>query len=424
MKKPQAEIPDVQRGFHIMAKPIGPVCNLDCEYCYYTEKHALFPDGETYQMSDEVLEAFIRTYLETQPVPVVEFVWQGGEPTLLGLEFYNKVVRLEQKYAGGKQIRNSLQTNGTRLDEEWCRFLAKYNFLVGLSLDGPKDIHDLYRLDRGGKPTFDRVMTAMSLMKKYNVQFNTLTCVTRDSAYRPLDVYRFLREQGVEFIQFIPIVETRPDPASLELGLKLGLPPVPGGIDSPDRVTPWTVEPEAYGDFLIRVFDEWVRHDVGRVFVMHFEWAVATYLGLEPPACFFTERCGRCVAVEHNGDLFSCDHYVYPDYRLGNVLRCTPAEMINSARQREFGRMKASSLPRYCRECDVLFACRGECPKHRFLKTPDGEPGLNYLCAGYKKYFHHIDRYMRMIVHLLSNNQPVERIMSMIDGPAIIDFGS
>jgi uncharacterized protein len=213
-----------------------------------------------------------------------------------------------------------------------------------------------------------------------------------------------------------------PDGASLELGLKLGLPPASGGKESPDTVTPWTVEPEAYGDFLIRVFDEWLRHDVGRAFVMHFEWAAATWLGLEPPACFFTERCGRCVAVEHNGDVFSCDHYVYPDYNLGNVLSRTPAEMIDSVRQREFGRMKASSLPRYCRECDVLFACRGECPKHRFVKTPDGEPGLNYLCAGYKKYFHHIDRYMRMIVHLLSNDQPVERIMDMIDGPMIMDL--
>ncbi|MGD9140363.1 MAG: anaerobic sulfatase maturase [bacterium] len=411
-------------GFHVMAKPVGPVCNLRCEYCFYLEKEALFPDGEKYRMSDEVLEAYIRKNIASQDprVPEILFAWQGGEPTMLGVDFFRKAVDLERKYAPrGKAIVNTFQTNGTLLNDEWCRFLKTNNFLIGLSLDGPREIHDRYRVDRSGGPTFDRVMRGLDLLKRHGVDFNVLACVNEESSGRPRDVYRFLKGEGVKFIQFIPIVERLPDPRAEELGLDLAVPPALDMEDAWDAVTPWTVRPEHFGDFMIGVFDEWVRNDVGDMYVMNFEWTLAAFAGLPGVACFFMNRCGRAVIIEHNGDIYSCDHFMYPDYRLGNILTDDLARMVNSDKQVAFGALKETTLPRYCRECDVLFACRGACPKHRFLKSPHGEPGLNYLCEGYKKFFNHVRPYMNVMIQLMERGLPAHRVMEALKGPILLD---
>jgi uncharacterized protein len=407
-----------------MAKPIGPVCNLRCEYCFYLEKEALYPDDEKFRMSDEVLEAYIRKNIASQDarIPEILFAWQGGEPTMLGLDFFKKAIDLERKYAPpGKSIVNTFQTNGTLLNDEWCRFLAKNNFLIGLSLDGPREIHDRYRVDRSGKPTFDRVMRGLELLKKHGVEFNVLACVNEESAGRPRDVYRFFKSNGVRFIQFIPIVERMPDPRAEELGLDLAVPPPLDEGELWDAVTPWTVRPEHYGDFMVGVFDEWVRNDVGEMFVMNFEWTLAAYAGAPGASCFFTKRCGRAVIIEHNGDIYSCDHFMYPDYRLGNILTDDLGEMLSSKQQVDFGALKETTLPRYCRECELLFACRGACPKHRFLRTPQGEPGLNYLCEGYKKFFGHVRPYMNTILLLLERGLPASKVMEAIGGPIVLD---
>jgi uncharacterized protein len=408
-------------GFHIMAKPIGPVCNLHCAYCFYLEKEALYPHDEEYRMSDKVLEAYVRKTIEaSRDLPEVIFAWQGGEPLLMGLDFYRKATELQRSYAKGKRVSNTLQTNGTLLDDEWCRFLKEQGFLIGLSLDGPEHIHDRFRVDRKGGPTFSRVMHGLELLKEHRVDFNILCCVSSESVKKPVEIYRFFREQGVEFIQFIPIVERLPDGASKELGLHLATPPRLREDPEEVPVTPWTVAPEGYGDFLIGVFEEWVRNDVGDVFVMNFEWALNSWMYGNSPACLFSGRCGRAVIIEHNGDIYSCDHYMYPGYRLGNILENDVLGMIDSEQQTAFGAQKELALPSACRECVYLFACRGECPKHRFMKTLSGEPGLNYLCKAYKKYFRHINKYMRAMLQLIENDLPVSYIMEAIDGPLVI----
>ena len=413
-------------GFHIMAKPIGPLCNLRCEYCFYLEKEALYPDGEAYRMSDEVLEAYIRKNIASQGprVPEIVFAWQGGEPTMLGVDFFKRAVELERRYAPpDKSIVNTFQTNGTLLDDKWCRFLAESNFLVGLSLDGPREIHDRYRVDRGGRPSFDRVMRGLGLLKKHGVEFNILACVNEESSGRPRDVYRFFKSNGVQFIQFIPIVERLPDGRAEELGLDLAVPPALDDEEVSGAVTPWTVRPEHYGDFMTGVFDEWVRSDVGSVHVMNFEWAVGAFAGYPGVSCYFMRRCGLAVIIEHNGDIYSCDHFMYPEYRLGNILTHNLAEMVNSEKQTAFGALKETALPRYCRECDVLFACRGGCPKHRFIKTPHGEPGLSYLCEGYKKFFRHVGPYMNVIIQLMERGLPASKVMEAIGRPLFLDQG-
>jgi uncharacterized protein len=401
------------KGVHIMAKPAGPACNLRCEYCFYLEKHALYPDVGKYRMSDEVLEAYIRKNIAFQTVSEVLFAWQGGEPTLLGVDFFRKAMKLQQQHSDGRPIRNTFQTNGILLNDEWCRFLAQHKFLVGLSLDGPEEIHNRYRLNRAGQPTYKSVMRALKLLQKHGVEYNILAVVTSESSKLPLDVYRFFKSQGVQFIQFIPIVEREPNAAAKELGLDLGTPPVLDGREESDAVTSFSVEPEAYGDFLIAIFDEWVRNDVGRMFVMNFEWALCNWAGRPAIACFFMPRCGNAGIIERNGDVYSCDHFVYPEYRIGNILTDELDEMFRSHRQHEFGSVK-ERLPRYCRECDVLFACWGECPKHRFTKTPDGEPGLNYLCAGYRKFFRHVTPRMETMAQIVQMGHPADKIMEMV----------
>jgi len=408
------------QGLHVVAKPIGPMCNLSCEYCFYLEKQALFGTGEKYRMPDKVLSAFITNYITSQPTPVVEFVWQGGEPTLLGIDFFKRVIELQGPFARQKAITNSLQTNGTLLTDEWCDFLKKYNFMVGISLDGPQEIHDRYRRDGKGNGKFDRVMQGLRLLQKHKVEYNVLACVARDTAKHPLDVYRFFKDQGVEFIQFTPIVERTPDARSSQLGLRLAGPAALNKEGSETDVTPWSVVPEEYGDFLIAVYEEWVRHDVGKVFVMNFEWALNAWISNPSPVCIHAEQCGRSVVLEHNGDVYACDHCVYPEYKLGNISTKNLLQMVGKSVQSRFGITKETALPRCCRECEVLTACRGGCPKHRFARTYDDEPGLHYLCAGYKKFFLHIRKYLRAMTTLLENGLPASRVMDAVRGPLVI----
>lgn len=395
--------------FHIMTKPGGPICNLDCKYCFYLEKEKLYPGTSRWAMSPAVLETYVRQYIAAQPGSTVHFAWQGGEPTLLGTEFFRRVVALQRKYAGGKQITNALQTNGVLLNDEWGDFLAREGFLVGLSIDGPEEIHDHYRVDKGGKPTFAKVMNGIRVLKAHGVPFNTLTVVTSLSSRHPLEVYRFLKEVGSGYMQFIPIVE-RVAQAPAPDGLVLIQPSFRGSA----AVTDWSVEPVAFGNFLCRIFDEWVRHDVGRQFVQLFDVALEIWFGMGASLCVFGETCGRALAMEHTGDVYSCDHFVYPENRLGNIMDVPLETMVGSEQQRSFGEAKRDALPRYCRDCDVRFACNGECPKHRFARTPDGEPGLNYLCAGYKAFFHHVDPYMKLMVRELRAGRAPANVMRLV----------
>lgn len=411
MSSPPASVASLP--FHVLAKPVGALCNLNCSYCFYLEKAQLYPQAGNFRMSPELLERYVQDYIAAQPGPVVSFAWQGGEPTLLGVDFFRRAVELQQRHAGGRQIENALQTNGVLLDDEWGEFLAAHRFLVGVSLDGPRELHDAYRVGKGGEPTFDRVMAGLATLRRHRVEFNTLTTVHRRNADFPLRVYRFLREIGSGFMQFIPIVE-RAAAADSTNGLWLAPPPDhedAAGLDA--VVTPWSVRPADYGNFLTTIFDEWVQHDVGRVFVQQFDAALANWAGEPAGVCIFSEKCGRALAVEHNGDVFSCDHYVYPAYKLGNLREQSLAALVDSPTQRQFGEAKAATLPRFCRECPVRFACHGECPKHRFLRTPHGEPGLNYLCAAYKKFFTHIDSAMSTMAALLDSQQAPAAIMQL-----------
>ncbi len=427
------------RPFHVMAKPIGPICNLDCKYCFYLEKEHLYAGERKWAMPDDVLEQYIRHYIQSQPGDLVSFTWQGGEPTLLGVRFFRGIIELQRKYADGRTIDNALQTNGTLLDDEWGGFLAEHKFLVGLSIDGPPDVNDVYRIDKQGRPTGERVLRGIDVLKQHNVDFNTLTVVNRTNSRQPLEIYRYLRDIGSGFIQFIPLVERNAaeDGPFKEMGLGLAGPPEPEADAHKEfaSVTDWSVRPVDYGAFLGTIFDEWVRRDVGRTFVQMFDVALGNWLHMltgrqTPSLCFFSETCGDALAIEHNGDVYSCDHYVYPTYKLGNITQRPLGEMVNSSFQRKFGADKRDTLPTYCRQCEVRFACHGECPKHRFLKTPSGEAGLNYLCGGYRKFFNHIDPHMRAMVALLTRQQPPAMICQLVadhdqrGGPLARRFGS
>ena len=362
-------------------------------------------------MSDDILEAYTREYIKSQPGSSVEFQWQGGEPTLAGLDFFQRALNFQKKYNVGKQISNSLQTNGTLLDDEWCLFLKKNNFLVGLSLDGPEAVHNVHRRDKKGLPTFNKVFSALSMMQKHGVEVNVLATVNNDNAQYPLEVYRFFREQGVQFIQFVPIVERMADTQAKQLGISLAVPPTLSNKDDATPATSWSVKPKQFGEFLIRVYDDWIRHDVGDVFVMNFEWTLGAFAGVRPGMCHISARCGQNLIMEHNGDIYSCDHFMYPAYRLGNIQEDRIIEMVKSKQQIAFGAVKEIDLPEYCRDCNVLFACRGGCSKHRFAVTPDGKPGLNYLCPGFKAFFHHVQPSMEQMLALISDRQPAKKIM-------------
>ncbi len=393
-------------AFHILTKPIGPICNLDCKYGFYLEKEVLYPGASKWAMAEDVLESYIRQYIEQQDSQVIHFAWQGGEPTLLGVDYFRKVIALQSKYANGKRIENAFQTNGVLLNDAWGRLFSEHSFLVGISIDGPRELHDAYRVDKGGQPTFDRVMRGIETLRKHRVAFNTLTTVHRKNSYHPLDVYRFLKQNGSGYLQFIPIVE-RISSRTTEHGMVLVSP----GFSEQAAVSNWSVEAKQFGRFLCAIFDEWVRNDVGRIFVQLFDVSLQMWAGLEAGLCIFRKTCGSALAIEHNGDLYSCDHFVYPENRLGNIMESALGVMVASPQQVRFGQDKNDALPEYCRQCDVRFACNGECPKHRFLKTPDGEAGLNYLCEGYKKFFHHIDPYMRFMAQRLHQQQAPAQVM-------------
>jgi uncharacterized protein len=383
-------------AFHIMLKPRGALCNLDCKYCYFLSKEMLYP-GSRFRMADELLEDYTRQYIAAQRVPEVTFAWQGGEPTLMGLDFFKRAIEYQAKYRRpGMRIFNALQTNGTLLDNEWCDFLHQHDFLVGLSLDGPRELHDAYRVDKGGRPTFERVMAGAQMMKLHKVEFNILATVHAANGDHPLEVYRFLRDEvGTHFIQFIPIVERDNDT----------------GFQEGERVTERSVSGRQYGDFLIAIFDEWVRRDVGRVYVQLFDVALAAWSGERTGLCIFDEVCGQALAMEHNGDVYSCDHFVEPRHKLGNIADIPLLDMVSSEQQWQFGQAKRATLPRYCRECEVRFVCNGGCPKDRLLHTPDGEAGLNYLCAGYRAFFNHIDAPMKFMAAELRAQRPPANIM-------------
>ena len=386
-------------AFHIMMKPRGAICNLDCKYCYFLAKEMMYP-GSRFRMADDLLEEYTKQYIEAQQVPAVTFAWQGGEPTLMGLDFFKRAVALQQKYRKpGMQIFNAFQTNGVLLDDEWCRFFREHDFLIGLSMDGTARLHDYFRVDKGGKPTHHKVMDALALLKKHRVEFNILTTVHAGNVEHPLEVYRFLRDEvGTHYMQFIPIVER-----DNETGFQEG-----------EDVTNRSLTGAQYGEFLCAIFDEWVRRDVGKVFVQIFDVALAAWSGGRPGLCIFEETCGSALAMEHNGDLFSCDHFVEPKYRLGNIQEISLLEMVGSDFQRQFGQHKRDSLPQYCRDCDVRFICNGGCPKDRILTTPDGEPGLNYLCDGFKRFFTHVDRPMRLMAAELHAQRPPANVMRLL----------
>jgi uncharacterized protein len=384
-------------AFNIMIKPRGAFCNLGCKYCYYLEKEGLYPNSN-FRMDEKTLEMFTRQYLEAQSMPEVNFIWQGGEPMLMDLAFYQRAVALQEKYRKpGIRINNLLQTNGTRLDDSWCRFFKRNNFLVGLSLDGPRQIHNIYRLEKGGQPTFDKIMAGLRRLKSHQVEFNLLTAVHAANVEYPLRIYRFLRDQvGTRFIQFIPIVEHTKE------------------LDGPGyHLSDQSVTGEKYGQFLIAVFDEWIRRDVGCVFVQHFDVALGLWYGQPASLCVFGQTCGRALVLEHNGDLYACDHFVDDNHLLGNIQTQNMTDLVNSREQIQFGRDKSETLPRSCLVCDMRFACNGGCPKNRILRAPDGESGLNYLCEGYKAFFTHIDGPMKEMVNLLRQGRLAAEVMKL-----------
>ena len=366
------------------------------------------------QMPPNVLKSFVQQYIESQDSPEVQFAWQGGEPTLLSIDYFKSIISLQKKFAKGKKVTNSIQTNGTLLTDGWCRFFKEHGFLVGLSIDGPREYHDKYRVKANGRPTFDTVMSGLELLKKYRVPFNILTVVNDHNARGPLDVYRFLKKVGDGHIQFIPAVERLPEEKAKSLGLGLDLPPLLKPTPHPPRLTPWSVSPEKLARFYITIFDEWVVNDVGRVFVQLFDVALGNWLGAGFGLCQFSPKCGMAVALEHNGDLYSCDHYVYPDHKLGNIMQTPLVELMALEAQQRFGDAKLDSLPGYCKACDVRQACHGDCPKHRFMQTPDGEPGLSYLCKAYKKTFRHMAPYLNIMAGLVRSQKPASEIMKIV----------
>jgi uncharacterized protein len=390
-------------GFHLLAKPTGAICNLDCAYCFFLDKEVFYP-GSKFRMSDDMLEQYIRQLIESHQTDQVSIAWQGGEPTLMGLDFYRKAMAVAEKYRRtGMTFLHTMQTNGTLLTDEWAEFFKEHNFLIGLSIDGPRELHDIYRVDKGGKPTFDKVMRGLRLLQKHGVEYNLLTTVNRVNGDYPLEVYRFLRDEArTDWMQFIPVVER-----INENGLTL----YQEGTTVSDR----SVLPEQFGHFLSAIFDEWVRHDVGRVYVQTIEAAMRNWMGMPSSGmCVFNETCGQGLAIEHNGDLYACDHFVEPNYHLGNIQDDHMIELVASEQQLKFGADKRDTLPQYCLECDVRFACHGECPKNRFLTTPDGEPGLNYLCAGFKHFFHHMERPANIMAGLMRRGRPAAEVMQIL----------
>lgn len=395
------------KPLYVMLKPAGAHCNLACKYCYYLEKNKLYPTAQRHLMSDETLEQFTREYIEAQTMNQVLFTWHGGEPLLRSIDFYRKALSLQQKYAGGRRIDNVIQTNGTLLTDEWCEFFAQNHWLVGISIDGPQPDHDHYRLTAAGKPSWKKVMQGIKLLKKHGVEWNAMAVVNAYNANHPLEFYRFFKENGCQFLQFTPIVErlTRHEDGRTLASLadKNEIP-----------LSEASVAPEQWGYFLCAIFDEWVRKDVGKIFVEIFDCTLANWMGISPGICAYSKECGHAGVMEHNGDVYSCDHFVFPEYKLGNIRDHSLIDMLYGEQQQEFSRLKHSSLPRQCKECDMEFACHGECPKNRFMKDKYGDSGLNYLCPGYYHYYQHVAPYMDYMKQELMSQRPPSNIMKVV----------
>ena len=395
------------KPLYVMLKPAGAHCNLACKYCYYLEKNKLYPTAQRHLMSDEMLEQFTREYIEAQTMNQVLFTWHGGEPLLRSIDFYRKALSLQQKYAGGRRVDNVIQTNGTLLTDEWCEFFAQNHWLVGISIDGQQPDHDHYRLTAAGKPSWKKVMQGIKLLKKHGVEWNAMAVVNAYNANHPLEFYRFFKENGCQFLQFTPIVErlTRHEDGRTLASLadKNEIP-----------LSEASVTPEQWGYFLCAIFDEWVRKDVGKIFVEIFDCTLANWMGISPGICAYSKECGHAGVMEHNGDVYSCDHFVFPEYKLGNIRDHSLIDMLYGEQQQEFSRLKHSSLPRQCKECDMEFACHGECPKNRFMKDKYGDSGLNYLCLGYYHYYQHVAPYMDYMKQELMAQRPPSNIMKVI----------
>ena len=395
------------KPLYVMLKPAGAHCNLACKYCYYLEKNKLYPTAQRHLMSNEMLEQFTREYIEAQTMNQVLFTWHGGEPLLRSIDFYRKALSLQQKYAGGRRIDNVIQTNGTLLTDEWCEFFAQNHWLVGISIDGPQPDHDHYRLTAAGKPSWQKVMQGIKLLKKHGVEWNAMAVVNAYNANHPLEFYRFFKENGCQFLQFTPIVERL---TRHEDGRTLA------SLADKDEISlsEASVAPEQWGYFLCAIFDEWVRKDVGKIFVEIFDCTLANWMGISPGICAYSKECGHAGVMEHNGDVYSCDHFVFPEYKLGNIRDHSLIDMLYGEQQQEFSRLKHSSLPRQCKECDMEFACHGECPKNRFMKDKYGDSGLNYLCPGYYHYYQHVAPYMDYMKQELMSQRPPSNIMKVV----------
>ena len=395
------------KPLYVMLKPVGAVCNLACDYCYYLEKAKLYQNNPKHVMSEELLEKFIEEYINSQTMPQVLFTWHGGEPLMRSIDFYKKALAFQKKYAHGKQIDNVIQTNGTLLTDEWCEFFAKNHWLVGISIDGPQEYHDHYRVTPAGKPSWEKVMQGISLLKKHRVEWNAMAVVNAYNAEHPLEFYHFFRDNGCQYLQFTPIVERLTEHEDGRTLASL----------ADDREIPLadaSVTPQQWGNFLCTIFDDWVRHDVGKTFVEIFDCTLANWMGVLPGICAYSKECGHAGVMEHNGDVYSCDHFVFPEYKLGNIREQSLIDMLYGEKQQAFSRLKHTSLPRQCKECDMEFACHGECPKNRFEKDKYGEPGLNYLCQGYYQYYTHVSPYMDFMKRELLAQRPPANIMNVL----------
>ncbi len=395
------------KPLYVMLKPAGAHCNLACKYCYYLEKNNLYQNSHRHLMSDEMLEQFTREYIEAQTMPQVLFTWHGGEPLMRSIDFYKKALALQKKYAHGKQIDNVIQTNGTLLTDEWCEFFAKNHWLVGISIDGPQEYHDHYRVTPAGKPSWEKVMQGIQLLKKHHVEWNAMAVVNAYNAEHPLEFYHFFRDNGCQYLQFTPIVERLTEHEDGRILASL----------ADNREIPLadaSVTPQQWGNFLCTIFDDWVRHDVGKTFVEIFDCTLANWMGVLPGICAYSKECGHAGVMEHNGDVYSCDHFVFPEYKLGNIRNQSLIDMLYGEKQQAFSRLKHTSLPRQCKECDMEFACHGECPKNRFEKDKYGEPGLNYLCQGYYQYYSHVAPYMDFMKRELLAQRPPANIMNVL----------
>lgn len=395
------------KPLYVMLKPAGAHCNLACKYCYYLEKNNLYQNSHRHLMSDEMLEQFTREYIEAQTMPQVLFTWHGGEPLMRSIDFYKKALALQKKYAHGKQIDNVIQTNGTLLTDEWCEFFAQNHWLVGISIDGPQEYHDHYRVTPAGKPSWEKVMQGISLLKKHRVEWNAMAVVNAYNAEHPLEFYHFFRDNGCQYLQFTPIVERLTEHEDGRTLASL----------ADDREIPLadaSVTPQQWGNFLCTIFDDWVRHDVGKTFVEIFDCTLANWMGVLPGICAYSKECGHAGVMEHNGDVYSCDHFVFPEYKLGNIRNQSLIDMLYGEKQQAFSRLKHTSLPRQCKECDMEFACHGECPKNRFEKDKYGESGLNYLCQGYYQYYSNVAPYMDFMKRELLAQRPPANIMNVL----------